>query len=273
MSEDATKNKGKAAADKLATEQSKKIQEYLKGVENKIARVALKIPDRIPKNGKVKYTTKAGKNISYSYATADDVFDAVRIPLASEGLSIWQNELSFDLIDNNKTVRAVYELGFSLDGNRPPEGGVVQRTIYDDYDGPQTSQKTATYTLKYWLRGVFQLPTGDLDSDHSEKREITAKMITDVQKKDLEKWGGKYPDIRTQLGNRKPKQITQEEYEVLAMQVKEMGAEEAVQRKLQQQQPPSNTGMTEEEKQAALEREAEEARKEREANQPDLLKG
>ena len=136
-------------------------------IATRVAAAMAEVPDPIPRDSRNQYA-------SYDYASADAVFRAVRPVLAKHGLSVRQQEQSFELLDREKStqVKVQYAISFEC-----PEGcGTPDvRTQTDQMKGAQTLQAVATYALKYWLRSRLLLNTGDPDTDAEPKAEPTTQ--------------------------------------------------------------------------------------------------
>ena len=133
----------------------------------RVAAAMAEVPDPIPRDS----TNAFAK---YDYASADAVFRAVRPVLAKHGLSVRQQEQSFELLEREKStqVKITYAISFeSADGCGTPD----VRTQTDQMKGAQTLQAVATYALKYWLRSRLLLNTGDPDTDAEPKAEPTTQ--------------------------------------------------------------------------------------------------
>lgn len=130
-------------------------------VDNKIAEVVGKIVSKVEYD----LDNKFGK---YRYASADAVYQHVRKAISEAGLSIWQDEVDFQLFEREggkHGVRATYDFGFSANGEKPDS--VERRTQLGYFEGPQSVGALATYAEKYWLRGKLLLATGEKDNDEA----------------------------------------------------------------------------------------------------------
>lgn len=111
----------------------------------------------------------------YKYASVDSLYKAVRFSLASQGLSIWFQELEFNLEPNVKGslfIHATYELGFQTDPQQPPPEESRERiTLVSAYFDVQSCQAIRTYAQKYWLRTKCMMATGELDLDDTDQSE------------------------------------------------------------------------------------------------------
>ncbi len=112
---------------------------------------------RVPRNGRNDFA-------KYNYATADDVFDAVRPVLARHNLEVRMTEAESEVItygegkEQKRAIRLKYEIGFA--GTQPET-----RTMFVMLRDAQSLQAAATYTLKYWLRTKLLLSTGETDDE------------------------------------------------------------------------------------------------------------
>ena len=108
----------------------------------------------------------------YHYATADDVFEAVRPVLAEVGLVPMMDEEAVEHVDRfgRPWLSIRYRCWWESDFGR---GTPFSRTQLVPLLGPQSLAAAATYALKYWLRGALLLATGDQDLDHAEHQQDT----------------------------------------------------------------------------------------------------
>lgn len=143
------------------------IEQIQRLISDRVCRVMIDLKT-VPKNG---YNAFA----KYKYATADDVFTAVRTVMATHGLSVRCQEVEDSLnikergVEGKETMwmGVKFDLAFDLAGvgQERPE----RRTIMVPVTGPQSFQASTTYAIKYWLRGRFLLDTGEEDVDATEK--------------------------------------------------------------------------------------------------------
>ena len=222
---------------------------------NPVAGVVLATPDPVEKD-------QTNEFADYQYASADAVYAHVRAEIAKLGLSVWQDEIAFEVVEGEKNkswLKITYELGFDDKGEKPA-GPLERRTILIQYTGVQTCQAAVTYGLKYWLKGKFQLPTGEQEADaeaYTKTRPPAVAMINDAQIEALKMWSKQLPSVAGVLKGKTLKSVSQEEFDAIRQLVKD----ERHLQNVRGTQP--DTEMSEEEKQKALEREAAEAERER----------
>ncbi len=112
----------------------------------------------------------------YNYATADDVYRAIRGLMAEARLSIWLDieQMTIEKIRNRKgedtqwvNMMAVIRL-YGPDGEDHP----VNRNIMLPLTGPQSFEAATTYLQKQFLRQRFLIDTGERDADTFAPAEI-----------------------------------------------------------------------------------------------------
>jgi hypothetical protein len=114
------------------------------------------------------YVQKRGKNQfhGYKYATIGDLLDKLQPLMAEAGLVIFQHEMASDFIDNGNVMVTRYQFTLAhtsgavwpekpihtgMSGCRNSKGG------FDD----KAANKCHTAARKYFLLGLFQVPTGE----------------------------------------------------------------------------------------------------------------
>lgn len=147
-------------------------------ISAKLCAAIMELDKEIPKHGRNTYA-------AYDYATADDVYLAVRAALAGQGLTVYLEEDSIEFQERERTTNNgretkrstwgtfKYLIGFELAG--VGKGSPNKRTQIIEVSGPQSMQAAATYTQKYWLRGRMLLATGDADADQDKNDGIGGK--------------------------------------------------------------------------------------------------
>lgn len=139
---------------------------------NKIIAAIAKIMSEV---GSVK---KDGENKfhGYKYATASDILHKIQPLLAREGLVIFQNEVSRDLIADGSALAINYEFTIAhKDGDVWNErikqtGMAAARNSKGGFDD-KAANKCHTAARKYFMLALFQIPTGDYDdADEQEDR-------------------------------------------------------------------------------------------------------
>ena len=125
----------------------------------------------------------------YDYASADAIYSHVREAIADQGLRVYQNEIESETMQVTgkngsitQWVKVQYELALIRDQVMDTrESALLERvTVMAQVTGAQTFAAIRTYALKYWLRGLFLLDTGDVREDIDS---LEANAPTDVKPK------------------------------------------------------------------------------------------
>ena len=132
---------------------------------------------------KVGYVQKKGENKfhGYKYASIEDVLEKVQPALTDCGLVITQDELAHDVIAEGQLMEATY--AFSLSHISGAQWGPIRHTGlaslrntkggYDD----KALNKCHTAARKYFILGLFQIPTGlAADADDEEDKPVIAPV-------------------------------------------------------------------------------------------------
>jgi hypothetical protein len=126
--------------------------------------------------GEIGIVAKQGTNQfhRYRYAQMQDILQQLTPLLAKHGLVIWQEEASRPAIEENvMTVQYEFTVTHSSGEQRGPmfHTGVCRaRDSKGNYDD-KVVNKCHTQARKYFLLGLFQIPTGDMDdNDPSDQR-------------------------------------------------------------------------------------------------------
>ena len=135
----------------------------------KIAEAVLKVM------GQVGYVQKKGVNSfqNYKYASIEGILEKVQPALVDCGLVIVQSEVSHEIVGEGNLMEAVYEFTLhhasgetstpirqtGLSSLRNSKGG------YDD----KALNKCHTTARKYFILGLFQIPTGLADDADAEE--------------------------------------------------------------------------------------------------------
>ena len=158
----------------------------------KIAEAVLKVM------GQVGYVQKKGVNTfqNYKYASIEGILEKVQPALVDCGLMIVQSEISHEIVAEGNMMEAVYEFTLhhasgevsapirqtGLSSLRNSKGG------YDD----KALNKCHTTARKYFILGLFQIPTGLADDADAEEdkppvnaaeqaaKAFSAKAIKDI---------------------------------------------------------------------------------------------
>jgi hypothetical protein len=114
------------------------------------------------------YVQKRGKNQfhGYKFASIGDILDKLQPLMAEAGLVIFQNELSTEFIANGTVMATKYEFTLAHTSgavwpHRPTHTGMCAclntKGGFDD----KAANKCHTAARKYFLLGLFQVPTGE----------------------------------------------------------------------------------------------------------------
>lgn len=114
------------------------------------------------------YVQKRGKNAfhGYKYATVGDLLDKLQPLMAEAGLIVFQHECSADMLDNGNVMVIRYQFTLAhTSGAVWPEkpvhtGMSACRNTKGGFDD-KAANKCHTAARKYFLLGLFQVPTGE----------------------------------------------------------------------------------------------------------------
>lgn len=135
----------------------------------KIAEAVLKVM------GQVGYVQKKGVNSfqNYKYASIEGILEKVQPALVDCGLVIVQSEISHEIVAEGNMMEAVYE--FTLHHSSGETSNPIRQTGlsslrnskggYDD----KALNKCHTTARKYFILGLFQIPTGLADDADAEE--------------------------------------------------------------------------------------------------------
>lgn len=135
----------------------------------KIAEAVLKVM------GQVGYVQKKGVNSfqNYKYASIEGILEKVQPALVDCGLVIVQSEISHEIVAEGNMMEAVYE--FTLHHSSGEMSTPIRQTGlsslrnskggYDD----KALNKCHTTARKYFILGLFQIPTGLADDADAEE--------------------------------------------------------------------------------------------------------
>lgn len=143
-----------------------------------VARVAAAMAEikAVPKRGENKFA-------GYTYATADDVYDALRPILARHEITVSQRVHGIETIAHRGVEFLVLYVATFLDGDDiadpvpVPLNTTGKKGVRLD---AQAVQAALTYAEKYFLRGRFLVATGDPDIDAEAPQEIEAPVPTEA---------------------------------------------------------------------------------------------
>tara|TARA_R100001460_G_scaffold102156_2_gene146420 strand:+ start:20414 stop:20938 length:525 start_codon:yes stop_codon:yes gene_type:complete len=113
--------------------------------------------------------TDTNEFAKYNYVDIDTFLEALNPLCAKHGLIISTSEVSCDVIgDAKKWLHIVYEFTLShKDGFVWDK--IFTRNQFVPFTGGQAMGSAQSYTLKQFMRGLFQIPTGDkVDVDGDE---------------------------------------------------------------------------------------------------------
>lgn len=128
--------------------------------------------------GKITRVTKEGRNSfhNYGYATAEDMFDAVRSLMSEERLALFMSRDRIEQRDmlnaqGKAQIHTLIDWTFTFACGDTGATHSVQWTSEAMDTGDKSIAKAATSGLKYFLRETFMISTGDdpaeTDPDHS----------------------------------------------------------------------------------------------------------
>jgi len=151
------------------------MSDFPESVSNAIAAVMADIPKLARE--------ETNKHANYKFASIDDFLDAVRPLCAKHKLAIVQDESSFTIVqtmDKYGKPSDWLQMGFAY---TVATGGVswgpVMRSIMVRADmGSQAFGAAQSYSLKQFMRSLFQISTGDgEDADNHEQSSIASAPV------------------------------------------------------------------------------------------------
>lgn len=113
----------------------------------------------------------------YNYASIDAFLEAMGPLLAEAKIFIVPEEESLEIVETKKADRdgstAWLQMRWSfLIGHASGVAyGPIHRTVIVPASGAQAFGSSLSYALKQFMRGVFQIPTGDADDPDAQKKE------------------------------------------------------------------------------------------------------
>lgn len=122
----------------------------------------------------VGYIQKTGTNQfhNYKYASIEAVLEKVQPALVKCGLAITQSEVSHGIVADGNLMEAVYEFTLSANGTQSAPirhtGLASLRNTKGGYDD-KALNKCHTAARKYFILGVFQIPTGLAEDPDAEE--------------------------------------------------------------------------------------------------------
>lgn len=147
--------------------------DFPEAVSNAIAAVMADIPKLARE--------ETNKHANYKFASIDDFLDAVRPLCAKHKLAIVQDEASFTIVqtmDKYGKPSDWLQMGFAYTvATAGVSWGPVMRSIMVRADmGSQAFGAAQSYSLKQFMRSLFQISTGDDESDTSEQSSIAGTV-------------------------------------------------------------------------------------------------
>ena len=151
-----------------------------------IAQAVLEVMGKLGTLAEKHKNTEQGK---YNYASIDDFIAHVRGPCIDAGLFIIPNEADEARLSDmttSKGPRAMWQsrFAFTLVHKSGESYGPIYKTVMVYATGAQSAGSAQSYALKQFMRGLFQIKTGDDDDPDREKIEIrhSGDQETDLQK-------------------------------------------------------------------------------------------
>lgn len=125
-----------------------------------IVKVMKAVNGQLDKNG-------FNKHGQYKYATVDDFYDFMRARCADAGLAFIADELEREVIVISEgkapRLRLLYAITIVHESGESYSG--IERETMVVADGPQAYGSGQSFVLKYFLRALFMVPTGEPDAD------------------------------------------------------------------------------------------------------------
>jgi hypothetical protein len=112
----------------------------------------------------------------YAFVSVDKFFDVIRPLMAAEGIFDMIDEAEIEVFDRPgrdgtaSWMRARYNIWVCHESGEMY--GPVSRQIVVAANGPQAFGAAQSYIMKYFLRALFKVPTGDKDADSDEKVDL-----------------------------------------------------------------------------------------------------
>lgn len=128
--------------------------------------------------GTVTYVQKRGQNDfhRYKFAAIGDILDKLQPAMHEAGLIVTQDEVKSELIADGSVMVATYEFSLSHKSGetwaiRPKHTGMASAKNSKGGFDDKALNKCHTAARKYFLLGLFQIPTGEHDDpDYQEDR-------------------------------------------------------------------------------------------------------
>lgn len=143
---------------------------------------------------------------NYKYATASDILHKLQPLLAREGLVIFQNELTREMIADGSALAISYEFVLAhkdgeLWADKPRFTGMAAaRNAKGGFDD-KSGNKCHTAARKYFLLALFQIPTGDYDDADEQEDRPPVKQSSPIQPQEVK------PPVHPETGEVSPHEI------------------------------------------------------------------
>lgn len=132
------------------------------GLPGKIARIMGGL-QRIPENGTNSY-------FKYSFVSADDVYDTVRMALAAEGIAFFASMIGWKQDASGKSIKTICDFEFTFVDADTGESRTMLWSGEANDEQDKGLSKAATSAEKYFLLKTFMISTGDKeDADSGPK--------------------------------------------------------------------------------------------------------
>ncbi len=135
---------------------------------------------QVTENAKSLVRDKDNNFAGYKFVSHDQIKDKVGKLMAAAGITLVCDEVSADVAD--KYLKCHYEIWiYHKSGS---SYGPIHRRVMVSANGPQAFGIAASYVQKYFLRDLFQIPTGEKETDLEPDIELpdTNKVKVDVEK-------------------------------------------------------------------------------------------
>lgn len=153
------------------------MSDYPEAVSNAICAIMAEIPKLARE--------ETNKHANYKFASIDDFLDAVRPLCAKHKLHIEQDEISFDIVQTmdkygkpSDWLRMAFGYTVAAGGS---SRGPIKRSIMVRADmGSQAFGAAQSYSLKQFMRSLFQISTGDGEDADSHEQSSIAGAVKDA---------------------------------------------------------------------------------------------
>jgi hypothetical protein len=135
--------------------------------------------------GNVKRLARLDENkfAHYNYTSIDTFLEAMGPLLAEAGIFILPEEESLEIIETEKRDREGTSAwlrmrwAFTIGHASGVSYGPLHRSVTVPASGAQAYGSSQSYALKQFIRGLFQVPTGDRDDPDSQDKEPLPKQL------------------------------------------------------------------------------------------------